>query len=269
MKSLVPFASSTCRLLLASAGLLALSSATQAAVLLGHSYTPTGANYTMTAAQGIDAASPLGKSSFSPQVNRDFEFDQTFGVAYDKGGGSVTQFGLGLYADAAKQTQSTGLNIQFNGLVSASTVSIVLADFDIKATDAFFNPNKVEPGLILLGANNSIFANATPENIFAAMVPTTVPGASSKEDYWKLDFGKLLQQLGKSDANIQGFLLYADASHGEKPNSDPYFLMSVGGGIPMIPEPSTYLGGIALIALLLGTHARAVVKASRAESQLS
>jgi hypothetical protein len=60
--------------LLAIATLVASGSSAHAVIQLGNPYTPAGANFQITAVQGIDASNPLGKTGFSPQVNHDFEF---------------------------------------------------------------------------------------------------------------------------------------------------------------------------------------------------
>src|SRR6476660_6725564 len=65
----------------------------RATFLRGQPYTPTGADFTMTAVQGIDASHPNGNTSFHPQVNGDFEFKDSIGVTYDQGGGHTKDFG--------------------------------------------------------------------------------------------------------------------------------------------------------------------------------
>src|SRR5690348_11240407 len=133
----------------------------RAVFLRGQPYTPAGADFTMTAVQGINAANPLGDSSKHPQVNGDFEFKDSIGVSYDTGGGKLTDDGIGLYQDPAKNTFSTGLMINYNELVKASSITITVEDFDIKAGDKSFNSQKVEPSLTLFGPGGSVFANFT------------------------------------------------------------------------------------------------------------
>ena len=223
---------------------LVTSNTASAVVLLGQPYNPGGdANYTISAVQGIDASNPLGKDGFSPQVNRDFEMPGVIGVSYDTGGGKLTDFGLGLYS-ANGATQSTGLRIDYTSQVSASSIVVTLEDFDIKAgKDKSFNPQKVEPTLLLLGANNTIFAKADPTAIFSALTPVTNNG-KAVDDTWNLDFSKVLANLNLADGQISGFILGADMANGEKPNSDPYLLLSVGNGIPSVPEADTYMVGL-------------------------
>lgn len=254
----------TAIMLLSAVAFLAIGSAANAVVLLGNPFTPIGANYSIFALQGIDAANPQGTSGFSPQVNKDFEFPDAIGVSYDRGGGQLTDFGLGLYFNAQNQVQSTGMRFQFNTLVTASSLTVRLEDFDIKAGDTFFNPNKVEPGILLLGDNNTIYGSATPTDIFSALV--NVPASGGKggkkgkaSDVWDVNFAQLLANLHLADAPIRGFILYADAANGERPNSDPYLLVSAGNGI-VVPEPATYLAGFAAFAFALLFHARQVRK---------
>jgi len=225
--------------------LAALSKASATVLQVGNPYTPAGANYQIFALQGIDASSPLGKTGFSPQVDRNFEFQDSIGVAYDKGGGTLTNFGLGLYSNAQNQVQSTGLKVVYNNLVSASMVTITVEDFDISTKSTFFNAGKVEPLITLLGPGDTIFASAKPTDIFSALVPTT---GIAKGDTWTINFGDLLNNLHLADGAISGFILSADALNGEVANSDPYFLVSVSNSCTPVPEPANYIVGIAGIA---------------------
>lgn len=246
----------TLTLLGASALLLAVSPA-YATVDLGNPYTPTGASYTITAKQNVNSVNGSGGTSTGAQVNQDFEFKGTLGAAYTTAAGKKTEFGIGIYSDGGS-TFSTGLNISLHQPSIASSVNITLADFDLKSTAAFFNPNKVEASILVYGLNNTVLFSADPTAVFKALTPST---GQTSEDYWDLNFGTLLANAGQSaNTTISGFLLYADSAHGEKVPSDPYFLVAVNGGIPQVPEPSTYIGGAALIALLIGAHTRAVLK---------
>ena len=224
-----------------------------ATFLRGQPYTPTGANFTMTAVQGIDAAHPNGNNSFHPQVNGDFEFQNSIGVTYDQGGGHTKDFGLGLYQDASHNTVSTGMMITYNELVKASSITITIEDFDIQAGhDTFFKTGKVEPSITLFGPGGSVFATLSPTAIFNNMTVNTTPGNST--DVWDLNFGKVLASMHIADGPISGFLLYADAANGEQNNSDPYLLVAIGNGIPQVPEPANYLAGIAAILMLGVSH---------------
>jgi hypothetical protein len=204
----------------------------------GNPFVPAGANFQIVGLQGIDASTPTGKTSFSPQVNTDFEFTPSIGVSWDQGNGHLTDFGIGLYSDAAHTVQSTGLEILYNQPVLASSVTITVQDFDIKVGDAFFNPNKVEPSILLLGPGGSIYASATPADVFANLAPHNA--SKSKADIWDVNFAGLLSTLGKADAPISGYILYADATAGEIPNSDPYLLVSAGNSL-QVPEPGSFL----------------------------
>ena len=240
---------------------LAASSVANAVVILGQPYNPGGdANFTISAVQGIDASNPMGKTGFNPAVNKDFEFPNAIGVSYDKGGGTRTDFGIGLYAGPGNVTQSTGLRIDYNTLVTASSITVTVEDFDIKAGKAtFFNPQKVEPTLLLLGANNTIFASANPTQLFSALTPAN---GALQGDTWTLDFAKVLQNLNLADGQISGFILGADMANGERPNSDPYLLVAVGNGIPMVPEADTYMVGLFGIGVALASAKK--LKKSRA-----
>lgn len=242
---------------IASAALLTLALAitgqnANATFLRGQPYTPTGSNFSISAAQGINASNPTGTGGFHPQVNGDFEFKNSIGVSYDDGTGHLKDFGIGLYQDSAHNTQSTGLMINYNQSVLASSVTITIEDFDINTGDTFFKTGKVEPSITLFGPGGSVFANLTPTAIFNNMTVNTTTGTNT--DVWDLNFGKVLTSMHLTDGPITGFLLYADALHGEQNNSDPYLLVAVGSGIPQVPEPATYLAGIAALVILGMSH---------------
>jgi hypothetical protein len=240
--------------LLGASALLTAVSTANATVELGNPFIPTGADYSITGVAAINPTNGNGGSSSGAQVNRDFEFKGAYGVSYTQAG-KLVPFGLGLYTDSSGALKSGGLNVTFNNVSLASSVNITLCDFDIDTKATFFNPGKVEPSIQIYGAGGVLIGTATPTNVFNSMKPS-----SQGKDYWDLNFGALLSSMGQSpNAGISGFLLYADSNAGEKANSDPYFLVAV-AGVPMVPEPSTYVGGAALIALLLGLHTRAVLK---------
>lgn len=246
--------------LVAGALTVAVSHA-NATVDLGNPYAPTGADYTITAKQNVNSVNGSGGTSTGAQVNSDFEFKGTLGVAYTNAAGKKTEFGVGIYSDGGS-TFSTGLDVTLKQPSIASSVTITLADFDIHSGATFFNPQKVESSILVYGANNVVLFSADPAAVFKALTPAT---GQTKEDYWNLNFGTLLSNAGQSaNTAISGFLLYADSTNGEKVASDPYFLVSVNGGIPMVPEPSTYMGGFGVIALLIGMHARMVAKKRKA-----
>lgn len=240
--------------------LLTVTCRLSAVTLEGNPFTPSGSsNFQIFALQGIDSSHLFGDNNFSPQVNTDFEFTPSIGVSYDNGNGGVTNFGLGLY-QAGNNTFSTGLNIRYNQPVDAFSVTITVMDFDIKSGATFFNSQKVEPGLVLLGANNSVFASLSPTDIFPYLSPHSTGGKKATGDVWDINFSQLLSGLHIADGSITGFILYADQTNGEKANSDPYLLLAVGNGVPAVPEPTTYFAGFAAIAFALLFHARQVLK---------
>ncbi len=243
-------------------GLVITVPSAQAVFLRGQPFTPTGANFSMSAVQGINPSQPQGATGVSPQVNGDFEFKDSIGVSYDQGGGKLKDFGLGLYQDSNNALQSTGLRINYNQLVKASSITITVEDFDIKVGDSFFNPNKVEPGIILFGPGGSVFASLSPAQIFPYLTPNTTTG-QARGDVWDLNFGNVLNGLHIADGPISGFLLYADQLNGEKANSDPYLLVAVGNGIPQVPEPANYVAGIAAI-VMLGAYQLTILRRKRA-----
>ena len=246
--------------LIAFALTIAWSSA-HATFLRGQPFTPTGANFSMSAVQGIDASHPNGVSSFHPQVNGDFEFKDSIGVSWDDGTGKLKDFGLGLYQDSAKNTFSTGLMVTYNQLVKASSITITVEDFDINAGAAGFNTQKVEPSITLFGPGGSIFASLNPSQLFPYLTANTTAG-QAKGDVWDINFGNVLNGLHLADGPITGFLLYADQLNGEKANSDPYLLVAIGNGIPQVPEPANYVAAIAAI-VILGVSQMTVLRRKR------
>src|ERR1043166_1637793 len=170
-------------------GLAIATQNAHATFLRGQPYTPANANFSMSAVQGINSANPTGTAGFHPQVNGDFEFKDSIGVSYDDGTGKLTGFGLGLYQDSSKNTFSTGLMVNYNTLVQASSITITVEDFDISAKDSAFNPKKVEPGILIFGPNGNVFANLTPTQLFPYLKPNTTLG-QAKNDVWDLKYGK-------------------------------------------------------------------------------
>lgn len=234
-------------------GLAIASQNANATFLRGQPYTPAGANFSMSAVQGIDPSHQTGTSGFHPQVNGDFEFKNSIGVSWDDGTGKLKDFGLGLYQDNAHNTFSTGLNITYNTLVQASSITITVEDFDIQAGhDTAFKPNKVEPGILIFGPGGSIFANLTPAQIFPYLKLNNNAGGA-KDDTWDINFGDVLSGLKIADGPVSGFLLYADMLNGEQASSDPYLLVAIGNGTP-VPEPGTWMAIIAVALMLGGSH---------------
>ena len=85
--------------------------------------------------------------------------------------------------------------------------------------------------------------------MFSALTYNSSLSTTNKADIWDLDFSKLFANLNLANTTISGFLLYADMLNGEKANSDPYLLVSVGNGIVVVPEASNYLAGAVAIAI--------------------
>lgn len=219
---------------------------------VGPTYTPTGADFSITALQGIDSSNPLGQSGVNPQVDLNFEFNPSIGVAYDQGNGKLKDFGIGLYQNDGhggpgghnQQVESTGLMISYNTLVSASSASLTVEDFDLNNNATGFKPNKVTPSMLIFGANNTLIGAATPAEIFEAMV-----GQSSAKDTYDINMGTLLSDMHMQNQAISKVLLFADSSMGEK-KSDPYLLQAVGNAKP-VPEPASLisLGAAGLVFL--------------------
>ena len=216
----------------------------QAAVVrVGNPAAPRlGATFDIFALQGLN---DLGVDSLAFAVNRNFEFDNSIGVTIDLGGGKLKDFGIGLYQDAAKVTQSTGLEVIYDQPIFASSATATVEDFDISSKDTFFKVGKVEPRIALLGPGNIIIDIATPIQIFSNLVATAAGPGGAKDDTWNINFAGLAGKLGLTGQAINGFILFAHQGAGEEVSSDPYLLVSVGNGT-QIPEPST-------IALIIAT----------------
>jgi hypothetical protein len=221
--------------------LAAASSPAHAVFLRGQPYTPTGANFSIFAVQGIDPSNPQGQTGFSPQVNGDFEFQGSTGVSY-------------LYAGANSAVESTGLNVKYTSLVDPSSITITVEDFDIQAgKSTFFNPNKVMPLITIFGQNGLVLGTATPQQIFPNMTPNSSLNSKSN-DVWDINIGAVLSTMNISANSISGFLLAADQANGEKPGSDPYLLVSIGNGIPNVPEAGTVFPVVGLLTAVIATH---------------
>jgi hypothetical protein len=199
----------------------------------GNPYVPPGANYTITAVQGVDDAHPLGQSG--AQVNTDFEFKPSIGVTYDQGNGRLKDFGIGLYEGPGKQAESTGLRIDYNTAVDPNTATVTVMDFDIKSLGAGFKTKKVEPAMVLLGDGMNVLTTATPTDVLNVMTPV-----AGQDDTWTVNLGALLAEKHVNATSIKGVQLHADAKNGESTKSDPYLLKSANN--PMqTPEPGTLL----------------------------
>jgi hypothetical protein len=162
--------------------------------------------------------------------------------------------------------------VQFGAAVSTSTTTITMEDFDIidggghsgpkgpaappgpvappgptapGGSSEGFLPNKVEPGLLILGSGNSVLANATPDEILAAMVQTS----TSNDGTYSLNVGTLLSDMHINDSSMSGYVLFADDTNGETVPSDPFEMKSVSAPVGATPEP------VSLAALGFGVMA--------------
>ena len=81
---------------LGMAAALAVSASAQQGMRVGNPYTPTGADYSITALQGIDSANPLGETLAGTQVNINFEDTPSIGVTYQQSNGKLEDTALGL-----------------------------------------------------------------------------------------------------------------------------------------------------------------------------
>ena len=223
----------------AIAAALALSAAASAqSTDVGTTYSPSGADFTISALQGIDASNPTGNFG-TAQVDLNFEFNPSIGVAYTGQDGKLKDFGIGLYSNQGGDkgpAESTGLMVTYNSLVNASTANLTVEDFDLDNNATGFKPEKVTPLMQIYGSNNQLIGTATPSQIFSAMM------GNAKDDVWTVNVGTLLKGMGdSSNQGISKVLLYADSANGEKTNSDPYLLKAVGNAQP-VPEPFSLCG---------------------------
>ena len=237
----------------------------QPVIDLGQAYTPPGAHFSISALQGINASGAGGTTS-GASVIQNFETVSTYGVSYTDNKNNVQDFAIGLYGGgggkgAPASVFSTGLEVDYFQPVLASSTSFVLTDFDLKSGAPGFQATKVEPSLLLLNTDGSIFASATPAQLFPNLVSIANPLGGSGGDWYSLNMGGLLSTLGHADGAIGGVILYADQSNGEKVPSDPYQLYSVGCDPTVVPEP-----GSGLLVVLIGCG---VLLRSRKRSLLS
>lgn len=229
-------------------GAIAVAGAASAAgkgTIVGPSYTPSGADFSIFAFDGITASNPLGTAS---NVVLNFEDSPSIGATYTDNKGKDTEFGIGLYQTGSGKNgaaASTGLMVQYNTLVSASSANLTVQDFDINSLSQGFKTGKVEPAMLIYGANNTLLASATPAQILASMTAV----GNAKNDIWNINLGSVLSSAHASSSQVSKVLLYADSMNGEKSNSDPYTMVSVGNAQP-VPEPMSLIG-IASGAVLL------------------
>lgn len=235
----------------------AITTARAAIINLGDTFTPTGADYTITAVQGITSSNPLGVTGTS-QVNLNFEYAGVYGVTYQSTGtGGVTQNGISLYNNGLTSgIQSVGLKIQYNSLVTASSVNVTMADFDMKNASAWGPNQKARPEITLFGASGNVIGVADDSAILANITSFT----TANDGTITVNLGGLLKTLGQADQSISGYLLSASNFSGEifqgKITDDPFMLVNAGGGTPgtSVPETSTFLPLLMVLGTVVGGH---------------
>lgn len=259
---------SLCVVALAAHSTMALAAHTYSGDLMGLTYRPADANYTLSGLQGVaslDAGvAPRWDLSAQPQIVKNAEFTGSIGVAYQaKHGSAPVNFGIGLFAPDTRSTWTTGLKVTYDQAMDASSIHVVLADFDLKSSAKDFNAKKVAASILLLDERGQLLADAGPKSVFSSMKSHTGP---CSEDCWDLSFQDLLDTLKlPQHTTIGGYILYADHSRGEVANSDPYFLLSSRGAVAAVPElnqAGMWLMGLGAMAGLAGRR-----RAQRSGSQ--
>jgi len=215
---------------------------------VGAYYRPAGDDFTITALQGIDASNLSGNSAL---VNLDFEMNPSIGVTYDQGG-KLKDFGIGLYQTGHNgSVESTGLSVNYDTLVKASSANLTVEDFDISSLTSEFKPGKVEPLISVYGPGNHLIGTATSSEVLESM---TAAGGKNK-DVWNINIGTLLSNMHAKGTDVSRVVLFADAANGEKSNSDTFLLVAASKGQP-VPEPAS-LCALAFGAAVLVRRRRA------------
>lgn len=236
---------------LVAAALLAVAASSANAVTdLGNPFRPTGANFQIYGEQNVNLSTGQSQGG-TPQVNLNFEDTAGYGVQYTNAMNNQTEFGIGLY-DTTPPT--TGLRLQYDNNVLASSLTATLSDFDLMSTATVFDyAHKVAPGILLLGVGGNVIANALPQNILnSTNSALTFLSNTGGTDFWNLNFSQLLTNLGLSQNTlISGYVLYADDTHSEMVPSDPYFLSFASNGVTTVPDggSTVMLLGSALLGL--------------------
>ena len=159
-------------------------------------------------------------------------------------------FGIGLYNSGAT-TQSTGLYIQFDQLVSSNGLTVTLGDFGLDLLTNGFDAGRVAPMISIHGDGGSILGNFDAQAILTSNAMSLLTSGDPlnpsyntnfRVDTWKLDLGAL---VGPS-AQVKSFALAADTQNGAGVNtttsSNPYYLISVDScACAPIPEPDSAL----------------------------
>lgn len=245
---------------------------------LGPVFTPAGANFSLTALQGVtpDASTITGSSTAGAQVSIGGELQTGapaqptgFGVSVF-GNGKLNfnnQQGLALYQpNGANSVAADGLLISYTGAVTASSVTLTLADFDLHVTPAVgttaadalmannqlvsFLHNKVSPQILIQTAGGTVI-NVDPISNASSLILKSLQfaGTQFNADTWTLNMGTLLTGLGLNpntaitaiDLTESNNAVF-DNNNGQAQtmatNGDPYFLIAASNGTA-VPEPST------------------------------
>ena len=248
---------------------------------LGSVFTPAGANFSLTALQGVtpDASTITGSSTAGAQVSIGGELQTTgapaqptgFGVSVVGTNGQLNfnnQQGLALYQpNGANTVAADGLLIGYTGAVTASSVTLTLADFDLNIHNVTagttaaaaltannqpvsFLHDKVSPQILIQTAGGTVI-NVDPISNASSVILKSLQfaGTQFNADTWTLNIGTLLNSLGlKPNTAITSIDLTEsnnpvfDNNNGQPQaiatNGDPYFLIAASNGT-VVPEPST------------------------------
>ena len=228
----------------------------QAAVIdLGASLTPTGANYTIYAVQDINAGNPTGVMNLGPGlfINQNVEYAGALGVTYTVGSGAVSQQpGINLYNNGLTAgIQSTGLLYKFDTGIAASTAGVTLLDFDMKDATAYGASTKAQPQISLFTTGGTLIATIDPTTILQNSTFT-----KDNDGSLTVNMGTLLNAASLPDQIIGSYIISAANFPGAslqqfKTANDPFFVGPATGGIPTVPEPSSFLPLLGVLGMVI------------------